>query len=665
MVGLMSFASNNVHRSILNRNSSDKDTSFEKINNIVGFSVDSYENGAHRMNDEGGAENQILEAIKLRHEYMERSGNDFPDIVTSFIKNRFEYESQKCYKSTINDTSYNPPEPPSDHWMLNMPLPKYEKSYKLIREDGVFRIKNGLGEYVKEFEKYFLEKKKYLKDYEKIVGIVSDGPLKSFCYRRLSYLQNRFQLHLLRNEQRELHEQKTVRHRDFYNVRKVDTHVHAASSMNQKHLLRFIKRKMKLEKDTIVMEKNGKGITMGEMFKGLNIEAYDLNVDMLDVHAYKNAFHRLDKFNHKYNPIGESALKQIFISTDNHVGGKYFAEVLKEVFKDLEESKYQHIEPRLSIYGHKKNEWSKLAKWAINHDVWSTNSKFLIQIPRLYDVYRENKLLGNFDQLLDNIFTPLFEVTNDPSSDPNLFRFLLQITGIDSVDDESKHEYIQFDKFSPNPKDFVDAENPPYTYYVYYLYANLSMLNAFRKSRNLNTLSLKLHSGETGHPHHLIDSFLTAESICHGLLLRKLPVLQYLFYLTKIGISMSPLANNSLLIPYHRNPLPEFLMKGLNVSLSTDDPLQFHLTKEALMEEYSIAVQVWKLSPTDMCELALNSVKQSGFDKKIKIYWLGPHYRKEGVLGNDITKTNVPDIRVAFRYECLVDELQHIFNCNK
>jgi hypothetical protein len=34
-------------------------------------------------------------------------------------------------------------------------------------------------------------------------------------------------------------------HSDFYNVRKVDTHVHHSSSMNQKHLLRFIKSKMK------------------------------------------------------------------------------------------------------------------------------------------------------------------------------------------------------------------------------------------------------------------------------------------------------------------------------------------------------------------------------------------------------------------------------------
>ena len=35
------------------------------------------------------------------------------------------------------------------------------------------------------------------------------------------------------------------------------------------------------------------------------------------------------------------------------------------------------------------------------------------------------------------------------------------------------------------------------------------------------------------------------------------------------------------------------------------------------MEEYSIAAQVWKLSPCDMCELARNSVVMSGFEDKV------------------------------------------------
>jgi len=109
------------------------------------------------------------------------------------------------------------------------------------------------------------------------------------------------------------------------------------------------------------------------------------------------------------------------------------------------------------------------------------------------------------------------------------------------------------------------------------------------------------------------------------------------------------------------------------------------------MEEYSIAAQVWKLSSCDMCELARNSVLMSGFSHKVlvifiehfilftmsgyktvvhliltslldqvKSYWLGPNYIKEGQEGNDIRRTNVPDIRLAYRYETMCEELNLI-----
>ena len=44
---------------------------------------------------------------------------------------------------------------------------------------------------------------------------------KTYCYRRLRYLESRFQLHVMLNEMKELKAQKMVPHRDFYNVRKV------------------------------------------------------------------------------------------------------------------------------------------------------------------------------------------------------------------------------------------------------------------------------------------------------------------------------------------------------------------------------------------------------------------------------------------------------------
>ncbi len=131
--------------------------------------------------------------------------------------------------------------------------------------------------------------------------------------------------------------------------------------------------------------------------------------------------------------------------------------------------------------------------------------------------------------------------------------------------------------------------------------------------------------------------------------MRKVPTLQYLYYLAQVGIAMSPLSNNALFLTFDRNPFPEYFQRGLNVSLSTDDPLQFHYTREPLIEEYSVAAQIWKLSSVDMCEIAQNSVRQSGFELAIKQQWLGKHCNHHGAKGNDVAKSNVPNIRAEFR----------------
>lgn len=55
----------------------------------------------------------------------------------------------------------------------------------------------------------------------------------------------------------------------------------------------------------------------------------------------------------------------------------------QEVMSDLEESKYQNAELRLSIYGRSRDEWDKLARWAVNHRVHSNNVRWLVQVPRL------------------------------------------------------------------------------------------------------------------------------------------------------------------------------------------------------------------------------------------------------------------------------------------
>eukprot|EP01119_Soliformovum_irregulare_P020318 TRINITY_DN6554_c0_g1_i2.p1 TRINITY_DN6554_c0_g1~~TRINITY_DN6554_c0_g1_i2.p1 ORF type:complete len:759 (-),score=193.06 TRINITY_DN6554_c0_g1_i2:147-2399(-) len=504
----------------------------------------------------------------------------------------------------------------------------------------------------------------FLRDMERMKKLISHGPAKTVCYTRLRLLESKFGLHCLLNGGQETAAAKEVPHRDFYNVRKVDTHIHHSSSMNQKHLLKFMKKTLRENGNDVVIHRDGADLTLSEVFKSLNLDSYCLSVDMLDVHADTNTFHRFDKFNLKYNPCGQSRLREIFLKTDNKIKGQYLAKLTHELFQDLEHSKYQYAEYRISIYGRSQQEWSRLGAWFYDHKLFSENVRWMIQIPRLYSDFKANNMVHSMGDLLTNIFLPLFEVTKDPSVDPKLHCLLQQITGFDCVDDESKPEKRFTIKFPP-PKEWTGSYNPPYVYYCFYLWANISTLNWFRRSRGLNTFSFRPHSGEAGEIEHLGAAFMLADGISHGIMLRKAPVLQYLYYLTQIGIAMSPLSNNSLFLNYHRNPFPVFFARGMNVSLSTDDPLQFHYTKEPLIEEYSIAAQVWKLTQVDMCEIARNSVRQSGFEHPLKMHWLGESYLISGPKGNDLRKTNVPNIRIIFRYESLLEELKWILESVK
>ncbi|KAJ8372815.1 hypothetical protein AAFF_G00276700 [Aldrovandia affinis] len=609
----------------------------------------------------------VVKALFIRQKYMALSMQGFCTTTARFLQQLGQQPLELRVYDEVPETpvaadaSVHPPvsktHPYEGQDPKNMP-PDLGFGCKMV--DGVVHVYNKRNPMEKstELDLPYPDLQEYIADMNMMMALIINGPVKSFCYRRLQYLSSKFQMHILLNEMKELASQKKVPHRDFYNIRKVDTHIHASSCMNQKHLLRFIKRAMKKCPAEVVHVEQGRGQTLVDVFENMNLTAFDLSVDTLDMHADRNTFHRFDKFNAKYNPIGESILREIFIKTDNHIEGSTSPH--HQVMSDLEESKYQNVELRLSIYGRARDEWDKLAQWAVKHGVYSENVRWLIQVPRLFDVYRTKKQLANFQEMLENVFLPLFEVTISPSSHPALHLFLQHVVGFDSVDDESKPEHHIFSLDSLLPAKWTEEDNPPYAYYLYYTYANMTVLNHLRRRRGFHTFVLRPHCGEAGPIHHLVSGFMLSENISHGLLLRKAPVLQYLYYLAQVGIAMSPLSNNSLFLSYHRNPLPEYLSRGLIVSLSTDDPLQFHFTKEPLMEEYSIAAQVWKLSSCDMCELARNSVLMSGFSHKVKSHWLGPGYMLEGRQGNDIRRTNVPDIRVGYRSETLCEELSLI-----
>lgn len=605
----------------------------------------------------------LLKALFIREKYSRLAYHRFPRTTALFLRNA-ENERWLEEDEVLPDIFPYPHEGEDPYSMEGIPE---DLNYELQIKDGIIHVYES-AEALKQEQAYSLpypDLETFAIDLSHVLAMIADGPTKSYCHRRLNFLGSKFYLHEMLNEMAELKELKRVPHRDFYNVRKVDTHIHAAACMNQKHLLRFIQTTYQTEADRVVLEKGSKKLTLKEVFDSLHMDPYDLTVDSLDVHAGRQTFHRFDKFNSKYNPVGASELREIYLKADNYIKGEYFARLIKEVAAELEESKYQHAEPRLSIYGRSASEWESLATWFIQHKVHSPNMRWMIQVPRIYDIFKSKKLIPSFAKILENVFRPLFEATINPQKHKAVHVFLKYVTGFDSVDDESKHSDHMFSYKSPKPEAWTTDDNPPYTYYLFYMYANIMVLNNLRKQRGLNTFLFRPHCGEAGSITHLVSAFLTADNISHGLNLKKSPVLQYLYYLAQVPIAMSPLSNNSLFLEYSKNPLREFLHKGLCVSLSTDDPMQFHYTKEALMEEYAIAAQLWKLSTCDLCEIARNSVVQSGLSHEEKKHFIGPNYLQDGPNGNDIRRTNVAQIRMAYRYETLCNELSFLVDAVK
>ena len=170
------------------------------------------------------------------------------------------------------------------------PFRELKKSKHLYRKSaGVFRVYIP-NEKDEDREKYYVKPpnmQEFYEDYLYIVKTINLGPVRSLSYRRLRLLSARFHLHQQLNLERELKQQRIVRHRDFYNIRKVDTHVHHSSSMTQKHLLRFIKSKLKKSPNDYVMKASvaikGNGsdvvpekaaITLSQLFESLDLTAY-------------------------------------------------------------------------------------------------------------------------------------------------------------------------------------------------------------------------------------------------------------------------------------------------------------------------------------------------------------------------------------------------------
>lgn len=84
------------------------------------------------------------------------------------------------------------------------------------------------------------------------------------------------------------------------------------------------------------------------------------------------------------------------------------------------------------------------------------------------------KSYNSFQEMLDNIFRPLFEATLCPEAHKELHTFLSHVGGFDCVDDESNLDRLLLPGVPPVlPAEYTKPENPPYSYWLYFVSANL------------------------------------------------------------------------------------------------------------------------------------------------------------------------------------------------
>jgi AMP deaminase len=501
--------------------------------------------------------------------------------------------------------------------------------------------------------------KEFFSDLSLVVLISHDAMHVSVARKRLKLLGQKFDLHKEFNCERELLEMRLVPKLDFYNLPKVNNLLQLSGCMSAQSFLTYIQHKVEVDANRRVFREGTHMLTLSEVFGVVGINPDNLTVASLDVQMHGEVKGRFDLFDAKYNPLGLPMLRNIFLKKDNFIKGQYLAEMSQQVIANLEKSGSQFAEFRVSIYGNSRREWKLLAKWFKRHHLASQSVTWLIQLPRMYSVQHKAGLVSSFEELLSNIFGPLFEASLDPAGFPDLNAFLENVVGLDLLDTHIREALkLTCDTL---PSSWITDNEPPYSYWSYFLYANLFHLNCLRKARGLNTFAFRMHSGEVLSENQLSTAYLLAYSVNHGLRLNFNKVVQYLFYLTQIHVTMSPIFESKVFLDHSSShPFHKFFRRGLNLSISTANPLLAHLTNEPFLEEISVLMQVQNLNPADIAELMHNAVLASGFPYTTKENWLGQAFNRELADANEILKTKVPSARYTYRFETLHTELEYL-----
>jgi len=87
------------------------------------------------------------------------------------------------------------------------------------------------------------------------------------------------------------------------------------------------------------------------------------------------------------------------------------------------------------------------------------------------------------------------------------------------VDDESLPDTVKsaYTLAHVSPDEWNYNDSPPYSYWMYYMYANITLINKVRAAKGMNTFTFRPHCGEAGSAEHLGAAYLTSHGINHGI----------------------------------------------------------------------------------------------------------------------------------------------------
>lgn len=161
------------------------------------------------------------------------------------------------------------------------PIEKLEGATLIQNSEGVYEVlinEKNIGEKIPTSVEFF-------EDLSILVDHIYKSMNKSLAHKRIHILDEKFKMHSLYYSEKEHFETQQTSHRDFYNCRKVDTHIHFAACMRAKQLLRFMVDKIEKDGDrkVILSKSENKWISLKEICNRIGVNSKDINLDSLNV----------------------------------------------------------------------------------------------------------------------------------------------------------------------------------------------------------------------------------------------------------------------------------------------------------------------------------------------------------------------------------------------